>query len=388
MEKEGNSYLGRLSIKITLNKLLRIEEIHEIAKANIEKYKHEFDEIFIFVAKSGDDYLMYNWILRSLWLNPSCDRIKMFPLSQSDGTGYSWQEGDSFSVMADYNDKFVFKDDDYLFVCNQKLYKELHPIYEELLNSFTSNPFDSFLIQLFEREDKISKPSSIMGDFGKSRNKELDTFLKAYTEFSNTLDNILLWAKMDHLNDQRKKHQINKCFQELYENVEFIGVHSSKWFLEFDNTLSSLDHIDPYNIPEQPSYQFEQTIPLNPNALKVAFDLKVDQLENCSLNIMGETNLYDGANLLVSVKSKNGQLYGQTKAVVKDGKFNFGLLRYKDKGYESGDYVIEISVSIPSTQPESFRKKAGFEYENLDGIYVQRNGIAPTIKYIEEFQVI
>lgn len=390
MEKEDNSYPGvkRISIKITLNELLHIGEIHEVAKALIKKYQQDYDVIFLFVAKSGDDYLMYNWILRSLWLNPSCNRIKMIPLSQSDGTGYSWQEGGSFSVMADYNDKFVFEDDTYLFVCHQKLYKELHPIYKEILKSFDSNPFDSFLIQLYKYEDEITKLSFIMGDFGKSRNKEFDSFLKTYTEFSNTLDNILLWAKMDHLNNQRKKHHINKCFQELHENVEFIRLHSSKWFLEFDNKLSDLDHIDLYNLPEQPQYQFEQTIPLNPSALKVIFDLKIEQLENCSINISGETNLYDEANLLVSVKKKSGQLYGQSKAVVKDGKFNFGLLRYKDKGYEPGDYAIEISVSIPYTQPESFRIKAGLEYENLDGIYVQRNGIAPTIKYIEEFQVI
>lgn len=232
MEKDDNSYPGvkRLSIKITLNKLLRIGEIHEVAKALIKKYQQEYDVIFVFVAKNGDDYIMYNWILRSLWLNPSCDRIKMSPLSQSDGTGYSWQEGESFSVMADYYDKFVFKDDNFLFVCNQKLYNELYSFYEELLNSFNSYPFDSFLLLLFKYEDKIRNASLIMGDFGISRNKEFNDFLGVYTEFSDNLDNIPLWAKKDHLNDQIKKHQINKCFQELHENVEFIRLHSSKCF--------------------------------------------------------------------------------------------------------------------------------------------------------------
>jgi hypothetical protein len=390
MEKEDTSYPGvkRLSIKITLNKLLRIEEIHEVVKVLIKQYHQEYDVIFVFVAKNGDDYIMYNWILRSLWLNPSCDRIKMSPLLQSDGTGYSWQEGKSFSVMADYNDKFVFKDDKFLFLCNQKLYNELYPIYEELLNSFNSDPFDSFLLLLFKYEDKIRNASLIMGDFGVSRNKEFNDFLGVYTEFANMLDNIPLWAKKDNLNDQRKSYQINKCFQELYENVEFIRLHSSKWFSEHDITSSDLVHIDPYNLPEQPKYQFEPTIPLNPNALKIEFNLKIQQMDNRSLHILGKTNLYDEANLLVSIRKKSGQLCGQSKAAVKDGKFNFGLFRYKDKGYESGEYTIEISVSIPSTQPESFRIKAGLEYENLAGPYVQRDGVAPTIKYKENFQVI
>ncbi len=390
MEKEDTSYSGvkRLSIKITLNKLLRIEEIHEVAKALIKQYQQEYDVIFVFIAESGDDYIMYNWILRSLWLNPSCDRIKISPFPQNDGKGYSWQEGKSFSVMADYNDKYVFQDDKFLFVCHQKLYNELHPIYEELLNSFNSDPFDSLLLLLHKYEDKIRNASLIMGDLGVSRNKKFNEFLDIYTDFANMLDNIPLWAKRDHLNDQGKKHQINKCFLELQKNVQFIRAHSSKWFSELDITPADLDYIDPYNLPEQPKYQFEPTLPLNPNALKVDINLEIEQKDNRSLHIFGITNLYNEANLLVSIRKKSGQLCGQGKAAVKDGKFNFGLFRYKDKGYEPGDYTIEISVSIPSTQPESFRIKAGLEYENLSGPYVQRDGIAPTIKYKEKFQVI
>lgn len=390
MEKEDTSYPGvkRLSIKITLNILLRIEEIHEVAKALIKQYQQEYDIIFVFVAKNGEDYIMYNWILHSLWLNPLCDRITMSPLSQSDGTGYSWKEGKSFSVMADYYDKFVFKDDTFLFVCNQKLYNDLYPIYQELLNSFHSDPFDAFLLLLFKYEDKIRNASLIMGDFGVSRNKEFNDFLGVYTEFANMLDNISLWAKMDHLNEQRKEYQINKCFQELHENVDFILLHSSKWFSELKITSSDLDHIDPYNLPEQPKYQFEPTIPLNPSALKVEFNLKIEQIENGSLHIQGKTNLYNEANLLLSIRKKSGQLCDQSKVTVKNKKFNFGLIGNKDEGYEPGDYTIEISVSIPSTQPESFRKRAGLEYENLAGPYVQRDGVAPSIKYKENFQVI
>lgn len=389
MEKEDTSYAGvkRLSIKITLNKLLRMEEIHELAKVLIRKYQPTYEAIFIYVAKNGDDYIMYNWILRSLWLNPSCAHIKMSPLSQSDSTGYSWQEGKSFSVMADYNDKFVFKDDNFLFVCNHKLYNELYPIYESLINSFNFDSFDSFLTLLFKYEDKIRNASLIMSDFGISRNQEFNNFLEIYTDFVYVLDEISIWAKKDELNKRIKKAQINKSFQALHENAKLIRLHSSKWFSELDN-ISDFDHIDPYNLPEQPKYQFEPTIPLSPNALKVEFKLKIEQLDNRFLNIIGETNLYDEANLLVSIRKNSGQLCGQGKADVKGGKFTCGLFLNKNKGYEPGDYTIEISVSIPNTQPELFRIKAGLEYENLTGPYIQRDGIAPLIKYKEKFQVI
>ncbi|MEI2667007.1 FRG domain-containing protein [Rossellomorea sp. LJF3] len=389
VEKDDLSYPGvkRLSMKITLNKLLRMEEIHTLAKSLIEQYQQEYDVIFIFVAKNGDDYIMYNWILRSLWLNPLCNRIKMAPLSQNEGTGYSWEEGKSFSVMADYYDKFVFKDDKFLFVCNQKLHDELFHVYQELLRSFDSDPFDAFLLLLFEYKEKIQNVNSIMGDFGYSRNKKFNDYLGVYSEFAHMLDNILLWAKNDNLNDQSKIYQINKQFQKLHQNAESIRLHSSKWFLELGVTSSDLVHIDPYNLPEQPKYQFEPTLPLNPNGLEVVFNLKIKQMDNRSLHVLGETNLYDEADLLVSIRKKSGQLYGQSKASVKDRKFDFGEFRYKDKGYEPGDYIIEITVSIPSTQPESFRKKAGLEYENLAGPYVQRDGVAPSVKYKENFKV-
>ena len=390
MEKDDFSYPGvkRLSIKITLNKLLRIEEIHEVAKTLIKKYWKEYDVISVFVAKNGDDYIMYNWILRSLWLNPLCDRIKMSPLSHSDGTGYSWQEGKSFSVTADFNDKFLFKDDTYLILYNQKLYNELNPVYEELLDSFSSTPFDSFILLLSKYEDKIRNASLIMGDFGVSKNKRFNDFLGVYNEFANMLDNILLWAKKDELNDKEKEHHISKCFQVLNEKVEFIRLYSPKWFAELDITLSDLEYVDPYNIPEQPIYQFEPTIPLNPKALKVEFNIEVKQMDNRSLHIWGKTNLYDEAKLLVSVRKKNGQICGQSKAIVSDERFDFGYFNYRGKGYAPGDYIIEVSLSIPGTQPESFRKKAGLEYENLAGPYVKREGIGPSINYKKNFQVL
>ncbi|MGY3717915.1 hypothetical protein ACWE42_20600 [Sutcliffiella cohnii] len=113
--------------------------------------------------------------------------------------------------------------------------------------------------------------------------------------------------------------------------------------------------------------------------------MKIEQSDTRSLHILGKTNLDNGANLLVSIRKKSGLLCDQSKATVKDGKFNFGLFPYKYKGSEPGDYSIEISVSIPSIQPESFRKRAGLEYENLAGPYVQRDGVALSIKHKENF---
>jgi hypothetical protein len=48
---------------------------------------------------------------------------------------------------------------------------------------------------------------------------------------------------------------------------------------------------------------------------------------------------------------------------------------------------IYRSLAIPSVQNEEFLLKAGLEYENLKGKYVDRTGIGSTISYTEEFEI-
>lgn len=383
----SNFSLKRLSIEITLNKLLLIEDIHEVAKTLIKEYQENYDVICVLTAKNGDDYIMHNWVLRSLWLNPVCDRITMDHLPQSNDNGYSWQEDDSYNVKADFYNKHVFKDPKFLYVCNQKLYDELYPIYEKLLNSFKYYSYDNFILLVKNYESKIRNVNLLKDDFGITKTKEFNALLKAYNEFAQLLNDILLQVENAQPNIKRKEYQIKQCFKELQEKVKFIQWHSPKWYEELEITSSDLEQINPYNLPKQVQGQFEPTIPLNPDGLVVEFNLEIKQKDNESLYILGKTNLYDDANLLLSIKKENGQLCIQNKAYVKNGKFNFGLFRMKDKGLAPGQYIIEIIVTIPSTQPKSFLSRAGLEYEKLTGPYVRRNGIGPTIRYKENFQV-
>lgn len=383
------SYPGvkRLSLKITLNKLLRIEDIHEVAKSQINKYMSTYDVIFVFIAKNSEDYIMYNWILRVLWLNPSNNHITMSPLSNTDGTGYSWVEGKSYSVLADYHSKYVFKDDKFLFICNKKVYDELYSIYEKLLKSFTSDHFEDFSENVLKYEDKIRKDSLVLGDFGVSRNKEFDDYLNKFTDFALMLDNLPTWLKKDHLDSRKKLYQIRNCFKDLQESVNYIDYHYPKWRKNLGITSTDYEEVDPYNLPKEPRYQFEPTIPINPNGLKVDFSVEIVQNEDQTLSIYGKTNLYDNASLVLSLRKENGQLTGGNKATVHNGKFDFGRFSIKGNGYNPGIYFAQITVSIPDTQPKKFREKAGSEYENLIGPYVRRDGTAPILEYKKEFKV-
>ncbi|MGO4942811.1 hypothetical protein ACTQ5R_09255 [Ruoffia tabacinasalis] len=81
---------------------------------------------------------------------------------------------------------------------------------------------------------------------------------------------------------------------------------------------------------------------------------------------------------------------GLSSPVIRFGKhvcFDFGRLGKEGIGFDKGKYKVGITLAIPSVHKEEFVIKAGLEYENLKGKYVDRTGIGPTISYTEEFGV-
>lgn len=389
MDVDDFSYPGvrRISIKITLNKLLRIEEIHAVVKSIIEDYRQSHDVITVYVAKDGNDFIMYNWILRGQWIRPSCDNVKMSPLKETDGTGYSWQEGQSYSVRADFYSKYIFEDDKTLFIYNEKTFQKTNSIFEELFVTFHSESFSSFLSLVDKYKEEIRNLSILNGDFGVSVNKEFNDDLMLFTEFIQLLDDVAIWSHMEHLNLQQKQFQIGKKLNSLRRQAEDISARLPIWLKELDVSAEDYERIDPYNRIEQPQFNFEPTIPISPHALIVDFNIEVHQKTDKTLWIFGSTNLYDDANLLLTIRKKSGQICGQNKATVNKGKFDFGIFSIKGKGYELGDYVAEITLSVPTTQPKLFQEKSGIEYENLDGPYVERDGIGPTVNFEKQFTV-
>lgn len=378
----------RVSIKIVLSKHLKINEIHMVINQNIKAYKPKYDVINIFVAKNNDDYIMNNWIIRGQWLNPFNDKIKMQPLEETDGTGYSWQLYKGYSVRSEFNNKYVFEDDKKLFISHQKIFSDFYPNYKKMLHSFEQHKYDSVSYLLSLYEDKVCNFSIITGDLGVSRNKKFDDFLNLYNEYFMSIYNLTLWIKNNNPNLKQRSNWafLQREFNEIIGNAKKISTYSGQWKNRLGISSNDYEHIDPYN-NERPKYQFVPTIPINPNALIVDFSLQIKQTENNFLCCYGETNLYDTAQLLLTISTKNGEVCGQNKATVYISKFDFGEFSIKGKRYKPGSYIAKITLSIPNTQVDEFKNKAGIEYENLSGDLVFRDGIGPTIKYEKEFVV-
>lgn len=389
IDEKDVSYAGaqRISLIVVLQKKLRIKQIKKIAMKVIDEYKVSNDVVWIYVAKNGDDYIVNNWIMRGQWISPDLDsEFRPMSLGKHDEEGYSWEYKNSYDTLGKYYKEYIFDEDKKLFVCHQKIYESILTSFNMLYSSFNSKSLEEFKKDVSREEKKIDKDYMILGEFGHSRNKDFDDFLYNYENAIIPLDNLKFWINKEKLNKKAKKYQISDCFQEAKKYLDVIERRSDFWKKQFKITIDDYKKFDPYNIQKK-TYQYEQTIPLNSKAIDVYFNLRILIKPNNTFEVIGETNLYDKAELMLSIRKENGKLLGQAKSEVINGNFKFGIFSDKGKGYKPGCYKAVISLSLPNVQSNVFIKKAGIEYENLAGPYIDRTGIGPTLEYEKIFNI-
>ena len=133
-------------------------------------------------------------------------------------------------------------------------------------------------------------------------------------------------------------------------------------------------------------FNYTPTLPISNDALEVQIEAIPVVHVDKTVHIEGTTNLFDGANLMLSMR-KDKQLLCQAKAVIENRKFIFPQFSNKGKGFTPGIYSCEITLSIPSVQPKEFTKLAGIEYENLAGNFIKKDGVGPRGEYSFTFSV-
>lgn len=377
----------RCSVVAVLNKVLRIEEVKHIGIQLIDKYKRTNDVVCVYIAKNGDDFIMKNWIIRGQWIKETLDpSFKPLLIGEADELGYVWRFEKSYSTMADYYDEYAFVDDKILYTQNMKTFEEFELYYKYMLSAFESGDIKGLEEYAFDNEIVINKLFLKFGDYGRSRNDEFNKYLNNFQEVALNLDNVILWLKKEELNSRAKKYQISNCFRDAKLHFDRIKDQAIYWKKAINLSDDEYNEIDPEKIKRK-EYQYKQTIPLNPKGLDVTFNLDISLNRDNTMNIRGTTNLFDKASLMISLRNSNNLLLAQNKSLVKNKRFDFGRLGKEDVGFDKGMYCIDISLAIPSVQDKEFVLKAGSEYENLKGKYVDRTGMGPTVNYTEKFEV-
>lgn len=380
IENISHALAKRVSVTIVLNANLRIEQIKAVAVEVINSYKSSQDVVWVYIAKTDEDYIVTNWVLRGQWINSNLnERFRPLPLKEKDENGYYWDYGKSYSTMADFYNEYIFDEDKSLFVYHHKIFEEFIPIYNELLKSFEEDCSSEFSKKNSFYQKEISRLYMVLQDFGRSRNKEFDDFLNNYTNVISPIDDIKYWLKNEKVSEKALKYQIKNSFNDAQKYIDIITYKYSYWKNCIGVSDLEYENIKPES-RKKTEYQYTPTLPISDNAVDVYFNTKVAIAEDKTLHIEGDTNLFDKANLMLSLRGEN-HLCCQGKADVSCGKFSFPQFSNRGKGFETGQYHAVISLSLPSIQPKEFTELAGIEYENLTGEYVNRTGIGPTVSY-------
>lgn len=127
------------------------------------------------------------------------------------------------------------------------------------------------------------------------------------------------------------------------------------------------------------------------------FEVKLDvfaDVNNGKPIISGETNLPDGAELMITIntiatkeelaelglsdeemKETRYTTHGQDHVIVKDGKFTSSTFTKQGEKYEPNEYMVSVSMSIAQLQDESVQKIIGVNGENMTGDNVVESSI-------------
>lgn len=387
-EKDVNiAFAKRISVIITLTKLLTIGEIKKVAFDAIKCYQKNYDVVWLYVAKNGDDYIMTNWIFRAQWISKALNkRYRPLTLKNNENDEYFYEENESYSILSEYYAKNVFQDDKLLLIYHKK---NLDRIYHALLEIQKANENDDItelksLINVHQED--ISKAFFKNSDFGHSRNSDFDKYLGLYDSLFCALDNLHLWCENNKLNEGALKYELNSCIKDAKKSVNIILSQHKHWEAEFGVISEDYKNIN-FDAMKKDTYQYTQTIPISSTALEVEFDEVIHINDNHTFFVSGRTNLFDDAVLMLSISDNKGKLYSQGEATILNGLFQFPQMSIGGRGYPDGTYKGSISLSLPSIQPKTFTAKAGIEYENLTGKYVNRLGIGPSLEYEFSFQI-
>ena len=134
-------------------------------------------------------------------------------------------------------------------------------------------------------------------------------------------------------------------------------------------------------------YQYTPTLPINSEALDVKIHLEIQYNVDYSISIYGATNLFDEAALVITIYNIDDRPSVTNKAIVRNGRIDFGNILKNGGDYPTGTYVAKVTLSSPDLQDKEFIMNAGQEYENLTGELVSRKGAGPTLIYTQEFTI-
>lgn len=186
LEESSIYQYNRQTIKIILNKKMGIEQIKSIASNLIEERKHTADIIYVYIAKTTEDFILFNWVVQVQWLSPDVEKDKkMYTHKTPDENGHIWKFGNSTDTTRSFFIENYFKEDDVILKEAKNLFCVLSEFYKkvaEILDSTDELSKVEGEIDTINKE-KLTEISIKSGDLGFSRNIDVNEYIEKIEEF-------------------------------------------------------------------------------------------------------------------------------------------------------------------------------------------------------------
>ena len=230
VKKEDISFsvVKRISITIVLNQQLSIEQVKSIAIDIMRQHQESQHVVWLYIARTGDDYITSNWLLRAQWIDPKL-KPGLRPLTlKIEESGYYWDYNESYSTIADINSTMVFSSDYELCSKHKALWERFVQIHKRLSDASKSS-WIAFTLEVRKSASAISRLFIELQDLGHSHDKEFDDFLGMVSVAVGTVDDLHLILKEDSATDKGIQYLVNKKLDEASNYIEQINRGFSKW---------------------------------------------------------------------------------------------------------------------------------------------------------------
>ena len=344
--------LKDLVLKIKLIHPLDNNSVKEIVRLETRKYTNKADVVWSYVANSDTDIQITNWRLRGKWIRIGLEGHT--PLREIDTDGFSWDVTSGSVIHSLWMQEHGFGEDRIELCKYIKAFKLLQPEINkirEYAEGIAGKPVLTW----------CSKALNI--DVLYAHERAMDRLFQSFQNF---------FTDAAALNMLVKKEDKPLLSLELKNNVlpdeKKIKDELPHWVQKFDVTEEEIEAADPFK-REKTTGDFRQTIPMGKNPLAVKIDVTAKATSEGRAEITGFTNLFDGAILMVEL---DGRATG--KPELKNGSFSC-VLGAPESCHIGEQHLVTVILPVPSVQPLEFVKKAGMEYENLDGFFIKREGL-------------
>lgn len=255
------------------------------------------------------------------------------------------------------------------------------PYIREIISLYDSEEKEKLYTWISRNKEQIREFFNKTTNGGCSRIREWNEFIKHYSLLYVEMENICLENENKNWNPQAKWHLMGRRIQSIQKEKAVIEKGEVKWRKTLDVTDEELKKCKPCYETHQVR-SFAQTIPMSEDAIEVKMEIKYEKNTEGKIVVSGKTNLFDGAQLMISI-IPDGKFYGPScKVNCLNGTFTSEPLGNGKNLL--GKCKMSITMPVSSAQPIEFVKKSGMQYENLKGDFIVRKGISPSGKYEQE----